>query len=260
MKVFFRYLSLYREFFKVSLSEELIFRFNFSLQSLMNISFIGVYFFTSVFIFDHIEHIGLWNEKEFLLFLSFALAVDQTHYLLFSFNFWAFSEDIRLGHLDFHLLKPFQSLFIVFFRRLAIPGIFTVLLTYFMIIYFGIQAQLSFFVWLSLPFCLLLSLFLLLGIEILISLFNFFTVEGMGVNQLRLQLQHLARWPDFIYRNPARLWLFPFLAITSIPVRWMLDWSYWTWLVIMFGGTVVLWFFVFLLWPRSLKFYESPSS
>ena len=255
-----RYLSVYREFFKTSLSEELSFRLNFILQSLMNVSFIGVYFFTSVFIFNHIEHIGMWNEKEFLLFLSFALAVDQTHSILFSPNFWELGDSVRLGKLDFDLLKPFPSLFIVLLRRVAVPGIFTVFLTYSMVVYFGIQVGLSFLTWLSLPFCLLLSLSLLLGLEVLISLFNFFTVEGEGINQARLQFQHLCLWPDFIYKNPARLWLFPFLAVTSIPVRWMLDLSYWTWLMIMFAGIVLLWSLIIVLWPKALCFYESPSS
>ncbi len=255
-----KYLSLYQEFFKISLSEELSFRLNFTLQSLMNVSFIGVYFFTSIFIFNHVERIGLWDKTEFLLFLSFVFAVDQTHYIMFAPNFWHFSEDIILGGLDFHLLKPASSLFIVFSRRLAIPGIFTALLTYSMVIYFGIQADLSFMAWLSLPFCLILSLSLLLGIEILISLLNFFTVEGMGVNQIRLQIQHLCRWPDFIYRNPARLWLLPCLAITSVPVRWLLDLKYWDWLAIMLVGAVALWSFIFLLWPKALNLYVSPSS
>ena len=255
-----KYLSLYKEFFKTSLSEELSFRVNFTLQSLMNISFIGVYFFTSVFIFNHVERIGLWNEKEFLFFLSFVFAVDQTHYLMFSLNFWQFSSDILFGELDFHLLKPVPSLFIVFLRRLAIPGFFTIFLTYSMVIYFGIQVNLSPIAWLSLPFCLFLSLSLLLGIEVIISLLNFFTVEGMGVNQIRLQVQHLCRWPDFIYKNPGRLWLLPFLAITSVPVHWIFDLTYWIWLVIMFLGVILLWSFIFFLWPKALRFYISPSS
>ena len=260
MKIIRKYLLIYKEFFKTSLSEELSFRANFMCQSLMNVSFIGIFFFTSLFIFDHIEHIGLWNKEEFLLFLSFVFAVDQTHYLMFSMNFWEFSEEIRLGNLDFHLLKPPHSLFIILLRNMAIPGIFTVLLTYSMVIYFGIQVNLSVWAWLSLPACLILSLSLLLGIEVLISLLNFFTIEGLGINQVRLQVQQLCQWPDFIYRNPMRLLLFPFLAVTSIPVRWILDMTYWSWLIGMFIGVILLWSFVFFLWPKALNFYESPSS
>ena len=260
MKTVSKYFFLYREFFKTSLSRELSFRSNFLIQSVMNLSFIGMYFFTSLFIFNHIEHIGLWNKTEFLFFLSFVFAVDQTHYLFFSLNFWEFSGDVRLGNLDFRLLKPFHTLFTVLLRNIAVPGLFTVCVSYLMLIYFGIHADLSALLWLSLPFCLLLSLFFLLGIEVLISLLNFFTVDGVGINQLRLQVQHLCRWPDFIYRNPGRLFLIPFLVITSVPVRWILDVSYWSFLLMMFCGLVLIWSVIFFLWPKALTFYESPSS
>ena len=256
-----KYLSVYREFFKSSLSEDLSFRANFILQSLMNASFIGVYFFTSIFIFDHIEQIGIWNKDQFLFFLCFALFVDQIHYLIFSFNFWIFSDEVRLGAFDFTLLKPYPSLFITFFKRLATPGVFTVVLALCMLIYFGLKTDLSAWMWLSLPFCVVLSLALLLSIEVLISIFNFFTIEGIGINQARLQVQQLCRWPDFIYKNPARLWLLPFLAITSIPVRYLLNFSYWIWLVLLFAGVCLLWsMIIFFIWPKALNFYESASS
>ena len=221
------YLSIYKEFFTTSLSEDLSFRSNFLLQCFMNINFFGVYFFTSIFIFDHVDQIGIWNREQFLFFLSFALLVDQLHYLVFSFNFWMFSDDVRLGSFDFTLLKPCPSLFITFFKRLATPGVFTVLIAFCLLVYFGLQAGLSLGMWLSLPLCLFLSLALLFGIEVLISIFNFFTIEGIGVNQARLQVQQLCRWPDFIYKNPTRLWLIPLLAITSVPVRYLLDFNYW---------------------------------
>lgn len=256
-----KYLSLYKEFLKTSLAEELSFRLNFLIQSFMNISFIGMYFFSSLFIFNHVNAIGLWQKDEFLFFLSFALLLDQIHYFLLSFNFWIFSDNIKTGSFDFVLLKPASPLFITFFRRLAVPGIFTILISFFVLLYFGLKLDLSLWVWLSLPFCLLLSLALLFGIEVIISLLNFITIEGLGVNQIRLQVQQLSRWPDFIYKNPARLFLMPFLAITSIPVRWILDMSYWSWFLAMAVASSVLWFFIlFWIWPSGLKMYESASS
>ena len=256
-----RYFLVYREFFKVSLSEDLSFRANFTLQTLMNISFIGIYFFTSVFIFNHVEQIGIWNKEQFLFFLSFALLVDQIHYFMFSFNFWIFSDEVRVGSFDFTLLKPYPSFFITFFKRLASPGLFTICLVFFLLVYFGVKAGISIWMWLSLPFCLALSLALLLSIEVLIAVFNFFTIEGIGINQARLQVQQIYRWPDFIYKNPVRLWLIPFLAITSIPVRYLLDFSYWTWLAVLFAVVCLLWFIVlFVIWPKALNFYESASS
>jgi len=252
---------IYKEFFKTSLVEDLSFRLNFLIQSFMNLSFIGVYFFSSLFIFDHVDLIGLWQKEEFLFFLSFALLLDQAHYLLLSFNFWIFSDSVRTGHFDFILLKPASSLFITFFNRLAIPGLFTIFVSFIIFLYFGLKLDLNVWVWLSMPFCFLLAMSLLFGLEVLISLLNFITIEGLGVNQLRLQVQQLSRWPDFIYKQKMRLFLMPFLAITSIPVRWILDMSYWSWLLAMIGTTFSLWFFIlFWIWPKGLRMYESASS
>ncbi|MBC6415775.1 MAG: ABC-2 family transporter protein [Bdellovibrionales bacterium] len=256
-----QYLQIYKEFFLISLAEELSFRLNFLLQSLMNISFLGVYFLSSFFIFDHVSLIGLWTKEQFLFFLSFALVIDQIHYLLFSFNFWVFSENIRTGYFDFILLKPVSSFFIVFFKEVAITGILTVILTLPILIHFGLKLELSFWIWLSLPVCLFFALALLLGLEVIISLLNFLTVEGMGVNQMRLQIQQLTRWPDFIYKKNIKWFLFPFLAITSIPVHSMLDRSYWFYFIGMMLGVFILWTLIlFWLWPKGTRYYESASS
>ena len=256
-----KYLLIYKEFFKTSLSEALSFRFNFILQLFMNICFIGSFFFNSIFIFHHVDLIGFWNKEEFLFFLSFVLFLNQIHSFLIAVNYWSFSDDIQIGNFDFTLLKPISSLFITFFNRLTIPSFSTVLVSLYLLIYFGLQLNLSVAVWLSLPFCCFLSIALLCGIEIIISLLNFFTIEGGGINQIRLQAQQISRWPDFIYQKQLRFFLIPVLATTSIPVRWILDTSYWSWLLIMILATFTLWFLIiFWLWPKGLKFYESASS
>ena len=260
MKILGKYLSVYKEFFKTSFSESLSFRMDFQLQNLMNLSFLCTSFFTADFIFNHVEAIGFWNQTEFFFFLAFVFAVDQTHHLLFAYNFWELSRDVRLGTMDFTLLKPTSSFFIIFTRRLAVPVILTVILSYGLVIYFGWKVGLSWMAWLTLPLCLILALMLLLGIEVLIAMFNFITIEGIGINQVRLQMQHFLRWPDFIYKNPYRLWMLPFLAVTSIPARYLLDFHYWHWLSLMALGTVGIWICVAFFWPKAVHLYESPSS
>lgn len=255
-----KYLKIYREFFRVCFSVSLSFRLDFVLQTLMNLAFLATSFLTAAFIFNHVESVGIWNREEFLFFLAFAFAVDQSHYLFFGFNFWIFSNDLRLGYLDFHLLKPVHSLFLIFTRYLAIPGLVTAFVSYILLIYFGIKVDINWIQWMCLPVLLCLGLALWLGLEILISFLNFFTVEGFGVNHIRLQFQNLSKWPDFIYKNPARTWLLPFLAITSVPARFLNDISYWDGILLMILGTFVLWVIILWLWPKALCFYKSPSS
>ena len=255
------YFQIYIEFFKTSLVQDLSFRTNFLLLSLMNICFMAVYFSTSFFIFNHVDQIGLWKKEEFLFFISFALLVDQIHFFMLSSNFWMFSDHIRSGDFDFVLLKPISSIFVTFFNRITISSVFTILVALSSVIYFGSQLDLSVGAWISLPLCLFSSLALLLGIEVIMSLLNFFTIQGFGVNQFRLQVQELTRWPDFIYKNPARFLLVPFLAITSFPVRWILNFNYWFWFVLMLAGAFLGWLLIiFWLWPRALNLYESASS
>ena len=255
------YFQIYIEFFKASLAESLSFRVNFLIHSLMHICFMTVYFFTSIFIFNHVEQIGLWKKEEFLFFISFVLLVEQIHFFMLSLNYWIFSGDIRTGSFDFVLLKPISSIFYTFFNHIAIFGVFTILAALSTLIYFGTQLGLSLGVWISLPLCLFSSLALLMGIEVIISLLSFFTIHGIGVNQARLQVQKLTRWPDFIYKNPARFLLVPFLAITSFPVRWILNFNYWFWFVLMLAGAFLGWLLIiFWLWPRALNLYESASS
>ena len=251
---------IYREFFKTSLSQAMSFRFDFLLQSLMNMSFMIIYYSSAFFIFNYVEKIGLWDKDQFFVFLSFVFVINQTHQFFFSFNFWQFSEDIRLGNLDFHLLKPFPLLFTVLLRTTAVGSFFTLLLTYGLFIYFGIKADLSVLSWILMPFSVLIALSLMLGLEVLISLINFFTIEGGAVNQIRIQVQHLQRWPDFIYKRNYLLFIFPFVAVTSVPVRSMLDFSFLSWFFLMSLGAILLWTLIVFFWPRFLVFYKSPSS
>lgn len=258
--MFKKYFEVYKMFMQTSITEALSFRFNFSLQNIMNLCFMLSFFGTTSFIFNHIEHIGVWNQIEFFFFLSFVFAVDQTHYTFFSYNFWRLSDDIRLGSLDFHLLKPISSLFLLFMKNIASAGFITSTTCYGLIIYFGIQLGIPWLSWVLIPICLVLSVALLVSIEILISMLNFITIESMGVNQLRLQIQHLIRWPDFIYKNPFRLSLLPFLAISSFPVRFLLDNQAWAFLLAITVAFLLMASLVLWLWPKALKTYQSPSS
>ena len=256
-----KYLLIYKEFFKLSFAEALSFRFDFILEFFMNICFIGAFFFNSIFIFQHVDFIGIWNREEFLFFLSFVLLLNQAHSFFIDLNYWSFSKNIQTGNLDFILLKPISALFITFFNRLMIPSFSTVLISLYLLVYFGLQLDLNLAVWLSLPFCFFLSMALLCGIEIIISLLNFLTIEGRGIQQIRFQAHEILQWPDFIYQKQLRFFLMPFLAISSIPVHWILNTSYWSWLLIMVLATFTLWFLIIVwLWPKGLSFYESASS
>lgn len=215
------------------------------------------------FIFDHVSRIGPWARPEFMFFISFMLAVDHLHMTFVSESFWDFSFDLRTGRLDFILLRPLNTLFSVFARQIRPASLVNIVTPWSCLIYFGGQLDLFWYAWLFLPFLVLLALVLLTSIEILICMLMFWTVEAFGINFLRMQLQQLSRWPDFIYQDfPRRLFTFavPILLVGSSPVRFLLDPHDWRGLAWMVLGLLALWLLIGLAWRKGLRSYESASS
>lgn len=215
------------------------------------------------FIFDHVPRIGSWGRPEFMFFISFMLAVDHLHMTFVSESFWDFSFDLRTGRLDFILLRPLNTLFSIFARQIRPASLFNFFTPWGFLIYFGAQLDLSGLAWVFLPGLVVLALLLLTSIEILFSMLMFWTVEAFGINFLRMQLQQISRWPDFIYQGTARrLFTFaiPILLVGSAPVRFLLDPSAWRGLLWSGLSLIVLWLLIGLAWQRGLRSYESASS
>ena len=181
----------------------------------------------------------------------------------FSHNCWELSESIKYGKIDFILIKPINAIFIIFFRHIRVPSFFNIFITISVLIYFGTKISLSWPQWTLLPFLILLAFTLMISIEILISLSMFWTIEGHGVNFLRMQLQTLGHWPDFVYQFFARKFFtvfLPILLIGSAPVHFLKDFSNWPLLAGMILAIIILWILIAIFWKLALKQYESASS
>ncbi len=262
MKTLKRYGAIYREFVNNCFAAALTYRLHFILLIVMDLIFYFTILGSVEFLFQHLDKIGPWGRTEFMFFMSFMIAVEHLHMTFISENFWEFSYDIRTGRLDFILLKPVGALFIIFFRSMR-PG--TLLNGFFpwaYLIYFGSQLHLNALQWLALPLLVLLGLALLTSVEILISMSMFWIVESMGVNFFRMQLQQVARWPDFVYQYFAQKffsYLVPVLLVGSAPVSFLITGD-WTGLSKMLGLLVICWGLIGFFWRKGLASYESASS
>lgn len=263
MKEIFYYFKLYRQFLNVSFSEGLSFRTSFILLILMDIFFYLSSFATVSFIYDHIETIGPWDRDHLMFFIAFMIAIDHFHMTFLSESFWHLSRHIKQGDLDYILLRPAHSIFSVFFRHIRPSSMFNTPLVWGALIYFGMQIPLSLDQWILLPFLLLLAFTLLAVLEILISTAMFWVKEGMGINFLRMQMQALSRWPEFIYQNIYRrifLFFFPILLIGSAPIHFLYDYSRWDLMLLMIFLLLLFIKILFWTWNIALNRYESASS
>lgn len=257
------YLQVYKKFFETSLAEASSFRTSFFLIMLMDL----IFYFTSLssvsFIYDHVSTIGPWNKQQLLFFITFMLAMDHLHMTIVSENFWELSVKIRTGTLDFDILRPLSSLFSVFFRYVRTSSMFNTPFVWGMLIYFGYQVKLNFYQWILVPPFIILGFVLFVMIEMCISVAAFWTIEGWGINFLRMQFQHLARWPHFIYSYfPRKILtiLLPVLLVGSGPVSFIYNLNEYQLLLGLIGHIFVFAILLRFLWSLGLRKYDSPSS
>ena len=257
------YARVYGKFVAVSSAVNMSFRTNFFLLVLVDMTFYAGITFGVSSIFDHVSTIGPWSRDQLLFFLFFMLTINAIHMTVISTAFWEFSEEIRTGQLDYVLIKPLNSIFVTFFRWFRPSGLLGACATISILIYLGLKIELTLSSWLLLPPLLLLSFLMLVIIEFIISISMFWIVEGMGINFLRMELQRLSRWPEFIFHPFSRQVLtvaLPILLIGSGPVHFLFDRSNYTLLLGMILALVVSLWLLSKLWVVGIHRYDSASS
>ena len=255
--------GLYRQYVSVCAAQALSFRTHFILLILVDLFFYCSSFGVVAFLYEHVEVIGPWDRDQFLFFVSFFLAIDQLHMSMFAMSFWEFSADLRLGRLDFWLVKPAHLLFILFFRNIRFSNFFLTPVVWGALIYFGTRLSFGIEQWILLPFFLLLGITLLVSIEILISAAMFWTIENVGMMYLRMQLQAVGRWPDFIYQyffQKLFTLFIPILLVSSAPTHYLLSSGTWSLILGMATAIGITWILIHYVWGVAVKRYESASS
>lgn len=224
-------------FARNSLIRDLTFRTNFLLQAFTATSWtimnIGFY----LIIFHHTPSIGPdsgWGKYEFFVFLATTWIVNSVLQTFFMPNAHEFSELIRTGNLDFALLKPIDTQFLVSFQRVEWSSLSNVLTGLILLVVglWHLTTQPENPLILSLGTLLLYIFYLFCGITILYSLMISLAATSiwLGRNQTLYDfwfyITNFSRYPMEIYRRGwgKPLWGFftfviPVLLVINVPAR-----------------------------------------
>jgi ABC-2 type transport system permease protein len=115
-----QYLRVFYTFARNSLVRDMTFRANFLLESFASLTWIVANLGFYVLIFAYTNSIGRdsgWGQYEFFVFLSTTMFVNSLVQTFFMPNAQEFSELIRTGNLDFALLKPIDTQFLISLHR-----------------------------------------------------------------------------------------------------------------------------------------------
>jgi ABC-2 type transport system permease protein len=227
------YLKVFLIFARNSLVRDMTFRANFIIDTISSIAWMSMNLAFYVLIFQYTPMIGAdsgWGKYEFFLFLSTTLVVNSIVQALFMTNADEFSELIRTGSLDFALLKPIDTQFLVSLQRIDWSSLGNLVFGLVLIVYASLKLEQA-------PGPLVLGLYVvyvICGVAILYSLMMSLSASSvwLGRNQTLYDfwfyITNFSRYPKEIYRgkygDPLR-WFFtfiiPVLLVINVPARFL---------------------------------------
>jgi len=115
-----QYFRVFLTFARNSLVRDMTFRVNFIIESAAALSWMLANLGFYILIFTFTDSIGEktgWGQYEFFIFLATTMLVNSVVQAFFMPNAQEFSELIRTGGLDFALLKPIDTQFLISLQR-----------------------------------------------------------------------------------------------------------------------------------------------
>src|SRR5215475_1408391 len=117
-----RYVSIYAALWKNSVTREMIFKSNFLLWIVVELLWFGLQLSFIGVLYLHTDHIGTWTKWQVVMLIGASHFIQQIFQAFFLINCTNLSELIRTGKLDFLLLLPINTRFVVSLRQVDLGG------------------------------------------------------------------------------------------------------------------------------------------
>jgi len=263
-----RYFSLWYSILKYSLSRDMEYKTNFIGSLFVD----GIYYVTWYYFFEVIYSkttmLGDFDREAILVFLISTFFVDTLFMMLFD-GAGYLKEHIRTGSLDFILLRPVNSQFLISFRYIRSYAIVSfIILSIILINILQLFHPDSLNVFnLSLFFVsLMLGVTIWYCIEFIMSCLTFYFRDFRTGGWLTHEIMKFSMRPDSIYTGLVRKILFtilPMALVASVPSRILLYGINSTNLKYLCAQIVVvalLFLLTRIFWKNGMKKYESAQS
>src|SRR5438093_9076640 len=112
-----RYLGIYVALWKNSVAREMMFKSNFLLWIVVELLWFGLQLSFIGVLYLHTERIGTWTKWQVVMLIGGSHFIQQLFHAFFLINCSNCSELIRTGKLDFLLLLPVNTRFVVSLRQ-----------------------------------------------------------------------------------------------------------------------------------------------
>ncbi|MEL6895620.1 MAG: ABC-2 family transporter protein [Planctomycetota bacterium] len=278
------YAAVWATFARNSLVRDMTFRTNFIFQCISSVCWTAMNVGFYLILFQFTDTIGRdtgWRQDEFFLFLATTWFINSMVQAFFMPNAEEFSEMIRTGGLDFALLKPIDTQFLISFRKIDWSALANFLAGIIMagISIYRLTTRAENVITITPVTVLLYLFFLICGVMIMYSVMICLSATSvwLGRNQTLYNfwfyITNFSRYPMEIYNQGwgAGLWfvftfIIPVLVVVNVPAQIMAQpvssSTPYRWHLAAFGifATMLSVLFSRWLFKTALKSYRSASS
>ena len=227
------YLRVLRTFARNSLVRDMTFRTNFIIECITSLSWMLMNLGFYILIFQYTPEIGDgtgWGKYQFFVFLSTTLLVNSFVQGVFMINFNEFSEMIRTGNLDFALLKPIDTQFVISLGRInwTFLANFTAGLLLLVFSLWKLAIVPSVWQMFLYPFYVVCGIAILYSLMIVLASLSVWLGRNQSLYDFWFYITNFSRYPMEIYHGTfgdvLRLgftFVIPILIVVNVPARIM---------------------------------------
>ncbi len=223
-----RYGAIYAALWKTSVTREMSFKGNFVLWILVELAWFGLQLAFVGVIFSQTRTVGTWTVWQVVLLTGTSNFIQEIYQAFFLVNCTNLSELVRTGKMDFLLLLPVNTRFIVSTRQVDLPSFANAAFALCVMTFAAHKLGLHPAVVQLLGFAVLCVAGLLVHYSLMFMLasVSFWTVRAQGIVWGYYNLFNIARMPDEAFRGVFKAvftFALPVLLVSNVPVRVLAD-------------------------------------
>jgi ABC-2 type transport system permease protein len=217
-------------------------------------------------IYSHTDHIADWTKWEVVLLMATSNFIQQFFSAFVFSNLTQLSELVRTGKLDFMLLLPVNTRFLVSFRQVDLGGYINSAVGLAVLCYAGYQLHLAPSAAQVAGFILLAGASMVIHYSLMLSLASasFWTVRSQGIIWGYYNLFNIARLPDAAFRGAFKAFFtfaLPMLLVANVPAKLLIQKLQSPWEMALLAGMSVGFLALSeFVWRSSIRHYTSASS
>ena len=216
-------------------------------------------------LFLQASHIAGWEHDAIRVFVGVMFVSDAIHMTVFANNMWWLPLFVNRGELDYYLVRPVSSMFMLSLREFAANSFMNLLIAIGILVTMMGRYPDPIAPTRILVFVAMLGvgnlIFYLLNLAFLIPVF--WMHNGAGLREVWFGLGRWSERPDDIFTHGARrilLTVLPLGLVMSYPTRILIEDDPWPRVAHMLIVAALLTAFVIWFWRRGVRAYSSASS